>query len=65
MGEFRKEWGNEIVNNLEKRGEAGERIWKQIIGSTADIKRHMRGSNYPHLYPQTLKEASEYYRLED
>lgn len=55
---------SEVVKLLKQAGEVGERVWKHVIGNTADMERHMRGSNYSHLYPTTLDEALNYYHIE-
>lgn len=55
---------SEVVKQLREAGEVGERVWQHVIGNTADMERHMRGSNYPHLYPTTLDEALNYYHIE-
>ena len=64
VGKELNHYRNEVVRRLKKAGDSGERVWKQIIGHTADMERHMRGSNYPHLYPTTIDEATNFYHLE-
>lgn len=52
-----------VLAILASQGEVGERVWKQIIGSVANMEKSMRGSNYPNLYPQTIEAARKYFSL--
>ncbi len=52
-----------VLDFLSSNGASGERVWKGIIGRTADMERSFVGSNYQNLYPQTIDSAKAYYHL--
>ena len=52
-----------VLQKLASQDVLGGRVWKKIIDRTADMEQHLRGSNYTHLYPQTIEEAVAKYNL--
>ena len=63
VGRGLDQYRGQVIRHLCQSGTAGERVWKQVIGSTSDMERHMQGSNYSHLYPTSLDGAASYYNL--
>lgn len=64
VGRGLNHYRKQVVNHLKQNGKAGERVWKSIITRTADMERHLRGSEHPDQYPQTLEKAADYYHLQ-